>query len=358
MGDMELGTGIVFTPPAETRENEESPMRCSLFAVVLLHLAIPATAADGHAPTGSKLVPGTTLVYRVYGGQRSSYEDIYHPDDLPDYHFGHVTCNLTAAGAGRFKVDCEYSDLSMSESRSFWHNDSTYGWTSEGLVRYPRDEPPEVMIPTSTKGQKSAELHADKVRVLGKDARGLCYQTNVPDDDPGDIPEIGYCLTTEYGPVRADGTSTMGAGGFATVELVDSYTTSRRGGAAEVQRKTAAARALVAQWLAAQNQGSFKGYEALYSKDYKGIKRAGSKTRVFHKGGWMKDRAKMFKGPLSVQAEDAEYTVASGRVFVAFTQTWESKKWKDTGPKSLVLAVDGQGMSIVSEEMVESFRLK
>ncbi len=116
----------------------------------------------------------------------------------------------------------------------------------------------------------------------------------------------------------------------------------------------AAAGALVDAWLAAQNGGDFAAYEALYARRFEGIKRAGPRTTRFDRAGWVADRARMFKKPMKVTADDRKVSAAGALAVVTFTQTWSSGKFEDRGPKQLLLVEEGGGLRIAREEMLAS----
>src|SRR5690606_40600880 len=54
-------------------------------------------------------------------------------------------------------------------------------------------------------------------------------------------------------------------------------------------------------WLAAQNQGDFAAYQAMYAARFSGVRRSGAVTAAFDRAGWMKDRAGMFKRAMRVE---------------------------------------------------------
>src|SRR5512138_2684230 len=93
--------------------------------------------------------------------------------------------------------------------------------------------------------------------------------------------------------------------------------------------------AFLAEWLQTQNQGRFKDYAALYAKKFQGIKRSGLRVKKMGHDVWLRDREKMFRKPMKVAALDVETTVVGHTATVRFTQQWESKSYKDTGPKQM-----------------------
>lgn len=118
----------------------------------------------------------------------------------------------------------------------------------------------------------------------------------------------------------------------------------------------AAARATLDRWLAAQNQGKYDDYAALYASDFAGIKRVGKTAKKMTRAAWLKDRKAMFKARLDVTARDLVVTAppagAATGVTLDFTQTWVSGSYGDVGPKRIVL--DASNSTIVSEELLSS----
>ena len=117
------------------------------------------------------------------------------------------------------------------------------------------------------------------------------------------------------------------------------------------------ARALLDRWLAAQNAGNFDDYQALYADRFEGVRRSGTRTRQMDRAGWMADRKRMFRKPMAVAMSDIKLHLGAGSANVHFVQTWESGKYKDVGPKRLLLVRDKQGWHIAQEEMLSSTRL-
>ncbi|HUQ06270.1 MAG TPA: hypothetical protein VM261_27385 [Kofleriaceae bacterium] len=116
----------------------------------------------------------------------------------------------------------------------------------------------------------------------------------------------------------------------------------------------AGAKKLVDAWLAAQNGGDFTAYEALYAAKMEGIKRVGARTWRFDRAGWLTDRKRMFKNPMNVQAKDIVVRGSSIAATVDLVQTFSQGKFKDEGPKHLVLIKGPSGFQIAREEMLRS----
>jgi hypothetical protein len=110
----------------------------------------------------------------------------------------------------------------------------------------------------------------------------------------------------------------------------------------------------LATWVKAQNQGRFEDYRVLYARKFQGIKRSGPRIRRFGLDAWLRDREKMFKKPMTVQTSDVKITVAGNTAMLRFMQAWESKSYKDRGPKQMVLTAEGGAWRIAQEAMLAS----
>lgn len=116
----------------------------------------------------------------------------------------------------------------------------------------------------------------------------------------------------------------------------------------------AAVRSLLDAWLDAQNRGDFAAYEALYAERFTGIKRSGERTRSFGRRDWMEDRASMFQRPMRVTASGVELFVSSQVARVRFEQAWSSARYRDVGPKELLIVAGATSPQIAREEMLSS----
>ena len=112
--------------------------------------------------------------------------------------------------------------------------------------------------------------------------------------------------------------------------------------------------ALLDRWLAAQNEGDFESYQALYAERFLGVKRSGPRTVRFDRAGWLADRQRMFRKKVTVLAEDRKVSSWSAGAKLLFKQTWSSGSYKDVGPKQLVLSRQGGALRIAREEMLSS----
>jgi hypothetical protein len=114
------------------------------------------------------------------------------------------------------------------------------------------------------------------------------------------------------------------------------------------------AHVLLLRWLDAQNTGNFADYQALYAPSFTGVRRSGARTASFDRAGWMADRERMFRKPMTVSAEKVRIIadVASARVI--FVQRWASGGYSDVGPKELVLRRGPGGFGIAREELFAS----
>jgi len=120
------------------------------------------------------------------------------------------------------------------------------------------------------------------------------------------------------------------------------------------REREARARALLDDWVRAQNAGDFAAYEALYAERFTGIKRVGPRMQRFDRPGWLDDRKALFQRPFSVGIDDVRVTTTQASAIVLFTQSWSSAAFRDVGTKQLVLAAERGALRIASEEMKNS----
>lgn len=113
-------------------------------------------------------------------------------------------------------------------------------------------------------------------------------------------------------------------------------------------------RALVDQWLEAQNTSDFALYESLYAPKFEGIKRVGPKTTSYDRASWLEDRRRMFGKKVAVEATELTIAVTGRSAVATFTQTWSSGSFKDVGPKQLVIVPGAKRAVIAREEMLTS----
>lgn len=115
------------------------------------------------------------------------------------------------------------------------------------------------------------------------------------------------------------------------------------------------ARETLDSWLRFQNRGEFEDYQKLYAEKFTGVRRSGTRTMHFDRAGWMKDRERMFRKEMVVSAAQVKISATGTAAIVEFVQTWESGRYKDQGPKRLVMARrPGGSLLITSEEMMSS----
>ncbi len=124
--------------------------------------------------------------------------------------------------------------------------------------------------------------------------------------------------------------------------------------AAESGVDDSAARDLLARWLGAQNAGNASDYNALYAERFFGIKRSGPRTYRFDRAGWIRDRGRMFRRTMRVEAGEVTVSTDGRAAVVRFVQTWASGTYKDVGPKQLVIVRDKGAVRIAREEMLGS----
>jgi hypothetical protein len=113
-------------------------------------------------------------------------------------------------------------------------------------------------------------------------------------------------------------------------------------------------RKLLDEWLAAQNEGSFARYEALYADRFQGVRRSGPRTVRLDRRGWVEDRKRMFGKPMKVEIAELELARTSTDARARFRQTWASANYKDVGAKQLLLVKTPAGLRIAREEMLDS----
>jgi len=114
------------------------------------------------------------------------------------------------------------------------------------------------------------------------------------------------------------------------------------------------AHALLTDWLDAQNTGNFDAYQALYAPSFTGVRRSGPRTASFDRAGWMADRERMFRKPMTVSAEKVRVIADAASARVIFVQRWASGGYSDVGAKELVLRRGPGGFGIAREELFGS----
>ena len=113
-------------------------------------------------------------------------------------------------------------------------------------------------------------------------------------------------------------------------------------------------RELVGAWVRAQNAGAFADYEKLYAERMLGIKRVGTRETSFDRKGWLEDRKAMFARPFTVEVNDLKVTLAGTTAVARFQQTWSNPRFRDEGPKQLVIVTEGEEIRVSREEMLAS----
>ena len=111
---------------------------------------------------------------------------------------------------------------------------------------------------------------------------------------------------------------------------------------------------LMQRWLAAQNEGDFPAYEALYAERLEGVRRSGEKIVRLDRKGWVKERGRMFKRKMIVEMNDVDIDVFTKSAIVTFSQRWASGKYEDVGPKQMVVVPEDGQLRIAREEMLQS----
>lgn len=114
------------------------------------------------------------------------------------------------------------------------------------------------------------------------------------------------------------------------------------------------AHALLDAWLEAQNTGNFAAYQSLYAPSFTGVRRSGPRSASFDRAGWMADRQRMFRKPMTVSAEKVRVIADAASARVIFVQRWASGGYSDVGSKELVLRRGPGGFRIAREELFGS----
>jgi hypothetical protein len=117
------------------------------------------------------------------------------------------------------------------------------------------------------------------------------------------------------------------------------------------------ARALLNEWLAAQNVGDFERYSRCYATSFRGVRRTpGGKTIVFDRKDWLADRKRMYAERVQVAAEDVRIVPDEGTdtVKIGFLQRFRRGNYADHGNKELVARHEGVVLRLSSEEMLDS----
>jgi hypothetical protein len=107
-------------------------------------------------------------------------------------------------------------------------------------------------------------------------------------------------------------------------------------------------------WRAAQASGDFAAYEALYAKEFLGIKRVGLQAFRFDRNRWLVDRRGMLAHKPEVGVQGLEIRDLGQTAVVRFEQTYRSKNFHDMGTKQLVLLEQDGKLKIGREEMLTS----
>ena len=103
---------------------------------------------------------------------------------------------------------------------------------------------------------------------------------------------------------------------------------------------------LLAAWLAAQNAGDFAAYQGLYAEKMEGVKRVGPRTWRFDRKGWLADRERMFKRPMTVAARDVQISGSAQTPTIELVQTFKQGTFSDEGPKRMVLTRGAAGLTL------------
>jgi hypothetical protein len=114
------------------------------------------------------------------------------------------------------------------------------------------------------------------------------------------------------------------------------------------------AKSLLEYWRTAQNIGTFENYRALYSPNFRGVRRSSGRTLSLEYDAWMKERARMFRKPINVGVSDVTADPLEDGFALNFHQTFVQGSYHDEGNKRMRLVREGDVLHIVSEEMLDS----
>jgi hypothetical protein len=111
---------------------------------------------------------------------------------------------------------------------------------------------------------------------------------------------------------------------------------------------------LLDTWLEAQNEGDFATYQSLYTPHMRGVKRVGEREYRMDHAQWMRDRERMFKKKMEVEAHTVRFHGGMATAVLEFVQVFHSGKFMDSGTKRLVIIMHDGEPRIMSEEMLSS----
>ncbi len=120
----------------------------------------------------------------------------------------------------------------------------------------------------------------------------------------------------------------------------------------------AEAKAVLQTWLQAQNARDFARYATLYAADFQGVRRSGERTVRLNREAWLRDRERMFKAPMSVDADYTQVVTAQDSASVTFVQRWSAGRFADVGQKRMSLRRLGGNLVIASEELLCSLMIR
>lgn len=294
-------------------------------------------------PVETVLKPGTLLVY--------SFAGYIEDQDGIRMEKGFLKCTLKGAeeppDKTAFSAACSEIDrVAMSPLDPIWEGGTVYAWEKHGVSEADGQTPLFPLEPEKYEFTKALK------KLNGQPAEALCYETPET-DEPGDSSGQTRCVNPAQGLVFLRTWTEAGwvdEEDFRLVEAVTDHATLTDPGRKSSEAK---AKEMLAGWVDAQNRGDFGTYSGLYDDGLEGVKRARGGSTVYNREGWLKDRGRMFKRPMKVEAEDAEFHAEPDRVTVVFLQHWSTGKYADWGPKLMVISTSGKP-KIVYEEMLWS----
>lgn len=155
---------------------------------------------------------------------------------------------------------------------------------------------------------------------------------------PTPPPEVKRAPSAQPAPNVAPSTSAEGANGARAAPALEE----------------ASVRALLDDWLDAQNRGDFSAYERLYAEPFTGVKRSGAYQATFDRRGWLADRRGMFTHAMRVSVKDVQIALVPSGAVVTMEQRWATGNYEDVGKKQMVVVPAPQGPRIAREEMLTS----
>lgn len=138
--------------------------------------------------------------------------------------------------------------------------------------------------------------------------------------------------------------------------LLASLPQARAQAAAEIPR--AEAESFIADWAKTQQDGDFVRYSAMYAPEFRGVRRTGAAKASLDRDGWLQDRERMFKAPVTIVVDRTEIETAPDQATATFVQRWSSGKFADAGRKRMRLRRGESNLLITEEDMLCSWLVR